>query len=404
MEAKDRLPPRAVPQKPPAPQLLRPQIFHPQPSTWVALENNIGEGLERGEIVKVVSWNILWSKPDPAARTSAALGHLNELFGEVSRPLVVMLQEVRRESLQVILDNAWVQRNFILSDVDPPASLYTDIPGKSFIMRQLDWDAAPYFTLMMISRQLAITNCFRIPFVTSMGRDALVIDIPVSNPGGRTQMKESLRLCTTHLESLWGGKRYRPGQLALISALLKETSTMESRIIAGLVGGDMNAIDKSEHEFHKSNDVNLNDAWEDVPALPVPILKPFQKDLSYGRARGNTWGYQSDGSRDRKRMDKFFYTGSIETVAITETQDITGRIGRLGINVKTDVEAWEHETTEWSLRRGRYVKKPCIKYYSKDLVARFRERGIGNAENMVCKTVNAWVSDHFGIAVGIKVL
>ena len=74
---------------------------------------------------------------------------------------------------------------------------------KSFILRQLDWRATPYFTLMVISRQLAIPKCFRVPFVTRMGRDALVVHIPVFNPGERTEIKESLRLCTTHLESLW---------------------------------------------------------------------------------------------------------------------------------------------------------------------------------------------------------
>lgn len=75
-----------------------------------------------------------------------------------------------------------------------------------------------------------------------MGRDALVIDVPVANPEGRTKMRECLRLCTTHLESLWSGKGYRASQLALISALLKGTLAMESRIIGGLVGGDMNVI------------------------------------------------------------------------------------------------------------------------------------------------------------------
>lgn len=104
----------------------------------------------------------MWSNPDPAGRASAALGHLNELFGELSGPLVVMFQEVRYESLQVIMNNAWVQRNFILLNVDPPASVYTDIPGESFILRKLDWKATSYFTLMMISRQLGIMNCFQL--------------------------------------------------------------------------------------------------------------------------------------------------------------------------------------------------------------------------------------------------
>ena len=89
----------------------------------------------------------------------------------------------------------------------------------------------------------------------------------------------------------------------------------------------MNAIDRSEHDFHKASDVDRKYVWEDIPAPPVPVLKPFQKDFSYGKARGNTWGYQSEGKRERKRMDIFFYTGSIETVHISEAQDVTGRLG-----------------------------------------------------------------------------
>lgn len=30
-------------------------------------------------------------------------------------------------------------------------------------------------------------DCFRVPFVTGMGRDALVVDIPVFNPEGQTR-------------------------------------------------------------------------------------------------------------------------------------------------------------------------------------------------------------------------
>jgi len=148
---------------------------------------------------------------------------------------------------------------------------------------------------------------------------------------------------------------------------------MKSRIGAGLVGGDMNAIDRPEHDFHRAVDVELQDDWEDVPVPPMPVLKPFQKDFSYGSARGNAWGYQSSKSRERKRMYKFLYTGSLETVALGETQDVMGRLGRLGIRLKTELDVWEHETVEKPAVRGKFVEKP-------------------------------WVSDHFGIAVGVKVL
>lgn len=72
-------------------------------------------------------------------------------------------------------------------------------------------------------------------------------------------------------------------------------------------------------------------------------------------------------------MDKFLYTGSIETVAIHEVQDITGRLGRLGIGLKTEVEAWEYEykgLKKLSRRRGKYVEEPLKEYYSETSVAK----------------------------------
>ncbi|KAH7381931.1 Endonuclease/exonuclease/phosphatase, partial [Cadophora sp. MPI-SDFR-AT-0126] len=323
--------------------------------------DNNGQNLESDSVLKVVSWNINWSSPGPEARATAALEHIRGLFGEVQYPFVVMFQEVCQESLQAVVENPWVQRNFVLSNTEPPKSLYTKIHGDSFVFERLDWRAAPYFTLMMISRNLAIESCFRVPFVTIAGRDALVVDIPVSGSREQNETKECLRLCTTHLMSLWGGKAERPGQLALISTLLKGEPTMKSKVVAGLVGGDMNAIDRSEHEFHRAIDVDLQDAWEHVPAPPIPARRGGRKDLTYGRARGNTWGYQSKNAKERKRMDKLLYTGSLKTVALDEALDFSGRLGRLGIGLKTDVDAWEEE-------------------------------------------INAWVSDHFGIAVGVKVL
>jgi hypothetical protein len=38
-------------------------------------------------------------------------------------------------------------------------------------------------------------------------------------------------------------------------------------------------------------------------------------------------------------MDEFLYTTS-RTLAVGESQDVTGRFGRLGIGLKTEVEAW----------------------------------------------------------------
>ncbi|KAF7511609.1 hypothetical protein GJ744_003772 [Endocarpon pusillum] len=324
-DAKSRLraqqPPCRISQGRPAPCFVRPQIHDARSSSWVALERTkVQEGLERGKLLKVVSWNIEAFGPGQAARVSAALDHLKGLFGGEPGSLVVMLQEVRRESLQAIMDTSWVQRNFVLYNVKPPESICTDIAGDSFVLR--------------------------------------------SSNGALTQ----------------------------------------SKIIAGLVGGDMNALEKSEHLFHKESDIDLSDVWEDVPAPPTPVLKPFQKDFSYGQARGNTWGYQSKSRRERKRMDKFFYTGSLETVAVHEAQDITGRLGRLGIGLKTEVGAWEFEykgLKQSPLRRGKYVEEPQKIYFSESAVAKFPDE---ERRGLVHRKLNVWVSDHFGVAVGIKVL
>jgi hypothetical protein len=56
------------------------------------------------------------------------------------RPRWCFLALLRRQSeLQAILENSWVQRNFLLSNVDPPDSLYRNIPGNSFVLKRLDW-------------------------------------------------------------------------------------------------------------------------------------------------------------------------------------------------------------------------------------------------------------------------
>ncbi|KAH6631505.1 Endonuclease/exonuclease/phosphatase [Chaetomium tenue] len=352
-DRKTRAPPSAIQQREALPQRCLPHVYRQESSRWVLAKfADGGQTLRHETILKVVCWNLDAFSPDPRARGSAAMSYLGRMFGDVPGCLVLMLQEVCPESLQAILEHPWVQRNFIVSNTEPPESVIRHLPGESFVLVDTVWKCARYFTLLLVPRSLTISDCFRVPFVTTMGRDALVVDLVFDDSRSRPRT-QGLRLCTTHLESLWEGKAYRLGQLALVSSLLKGERGAATEIVGGIVGGDMNAIDRSEHEFHRVPEVALKDVWEDEPAPPLPVLKPFQKDITYGRARGNTWGYQSAKARERKRMDKFLYTGSLETVPVTEAQDLTGRMARLGIGLKTEM-------------------------------------------------LDSWVSDHFGIAVGIR--
>lgn len=317
--------------------------------------------------------------PDRRKRALSAMTHLKDVFGDPPPPSVIMLQEVHSDSLAAILEHSWIKKNFAISDVDAPER---------------------YFTLIMVSQHIQAESWFRFSLPTNMWRDALILDIPISPVEGEPERsKRILRLCTTHLESLWEpeGHELRPRQLAQISALLKAPSKHGVQIAGGLVGGDMNPISPLDMTCHKTSDIDLRDVWEDTPSLLGPCLKPFQKDLTYGRAKGNTWGYQSKGSRSRKRMDKFLYTGSVDMEALSESQDLSGKVGRLGIGLKTKVEVLACDRTESRFVRGKLVEKTREDHY--DIHFDYAQMRY----DCMRKTVDGWVSDHFGIVVGIRV-
>jgi hypothetical protein len=51
-------------------------------------------------------------------------------------------------------------------------------------------------------------------------------------------------------------------------------------------------------------------------------------------------GDHSRMSRGGKRLDKFFYTGSIDAVAVAEAENHTGKVSRLRIDLKTNIRVW----------------------------------------------------------------
>lgn len=302
------------------------------------------------------------------------MDHLKEIFGNPPPPLVIMLQEVHRQSLEAILNHSWIRENFVLSNTDAPRG---------------------HFTLMMVSQHIQAKRWFRVPFLSHMRRDALVVDIPISSLGGGSEhLQKCLRLCTMHLESSPEGNELRPSQLAQVSALLKAPPTRCTQIVGGLIGGDMNSTLPLEADSHRASDVDLRDVWEDTTPPPLPILKPFQRDRTYGRAKGITSGYQSRRASSRKRLDKFLYTGSVDTIPLFEAQDLSGKVGRLGIDIKTKIMAWEYVTKWAGSVNGRIIQEPRKWHF--DAEKRFMEDG-------VFKEVDVWVSNHFGIAVGIRV-
>ena len=389
------------------PQLLRPQSYNTLCSEWTTFPGfltPLGSSLH-DSILKIVTWNLDWRLPDPATRATAAMRHLESLFTKRPGLLVVMLQEVCLESLEALRNDQWVQENFVMTDSDLPKSIHNDdVEGDSFIMRVNEalWRPAPHFTVMLLPKTLRILGCFRVPLVTAMGRDALIVDIPVSD---EPRARKAMRLCTTHLESLHGAYPCRFGQLAMISTLLKEPRISEHENIAGVVGGDMSALEFSDQFMHEKPRVELRDIWEDAPKQALPKLEPGKEDSTYGRARGNTFGYQSQYPGLKRRLSKFFYTGKVDSIALSKplVQDVTGRLGRMGIGCKTEVEAWMLQRELESTVYGRKVFTKHNEILSDIQVSRVRVRNRELLEKIRPVITKSWVSGHFGIAVGIRI-
>ncbi|KAL8705394.1 MAG: hypothetical protein Q9201_001466 [Fulgogasparrea decipioides] len=367
----------------PAYQTLCPYGYHHFHLEWRPLTGgNMGyeRTLSQGEVLRVVSWNIDSRAPGLANRASAAIHHLKDLFGDyLSRPMVVMPQEVRNHSLAAILAQRWVQSNFYVSAIE------------SFQQPS---------TFMLVSKHLRFHIWFRVPLESRMGKEALCVDIEVSPCACKERIelpRKYLRLCTTHLEldskseSESERNQLRSRQLTQISVLLHEPITEHKHIVGGIVGGDMN----STSPLHDVNDVELSDVWQQGAPECTPAQKHGQKDLAYGRAYGNTWAYQSEGSINHKRTNKLFSTG-LETVALTEPQDLSGKVGRLGIGVKTRCAALGDVPRETKVIYESLIDYPFNYRFNAKPQPEAITKGVQEMREV-------WISDHFGIAIGVKI-
>jgi tyrosyl-DNA phosphodiesterase 2 len=287
---------------------------------------------------------------------AALMHYLQRTFGNDPGQLVVLLQEVSQLSALQILQIQWVRQNFIVIGHEAPRTFQAGIPRQ-----------ARYYTMAMTPRSLRLQKCFRMPLLSEMGRNALFVDLDLRSSKGRPSSvtKEVLRICTTHLESLQEGNSLRAKQLELISQNLKGVEN-ELGVIAGIVGGDMNAIHNSDRTLHRQ--LGLKDPWEDQ------LANYGKEDSSNSQLSGHTWGYQSKSTKFAPAcLDKFLYCGCVKTTTLTNTQGVEETIGRLGVGLTADVSLEEHPK---------------------------RQQTTGREENLQ----KVWVSDHYGIVMGVKIL
>jgi hypothetical protein len=296
-------------------QSIAPLIF--QRSGWQP-----GRGidlLKRQTPLKVVSWNIKFNSPGPATRVASILQYLRHIFGNDPDQMAILLQEVCQESADEILKNKWVQENFAVVGQEPPQ-----------ILRRAIARPARYFTLAMVSKNLRIDNTFRMTLPSQMGRDGLFIDLPLKSPSKLPIDKTTdvFRLCTTHLESLAAGKSLRAKQLRLITKKLNE-QTETTSVIAGLVGGNMNTLYASEITLHRQ--FGLQDAREDISSSSsTTTFQSDDREVARPGMHGHTWFDQSKkNERMPKCLDRFLYTGGMQTLPLAEIQDRIGNVAWL---------------------------------------------------------------------------
>lgn len=381
------------------PEHLVPHAYNSATSAWAPADDaSNAPALQPGTVVRLVAWNIHAPGPAPAVRASAAMSYLERTFGETPGHLVLMLQEVRPAALQAILDHDWVRRNFVVSDAqDPP----------SFVDAATASPSQPYlghFNLLLASRNLPVSRCFRVPFVSQVSAHAVVADLAFDS-GQAGDAGQIIRLCTTLLEPRWYQAGYRAGQLALISSLLKGGKlASEASIVGGIMGGDVNSFLPQESDALWAPDVNLTDAWEGQGWRPPAAVNDKISPPSYGAGHGHTFGYHHKlPPTKRKRFARFLYAGSLETVPAAEAQDVDALsgLGRLGIMLKTEeeVQAWKFDQ-----RRSGVARMIEPKYLSEEF-ANARERGTPQdyAPRVTPTTTKPFVSKHFAVTIGIRV-
>ncbi|KAK3680726.1 Endonuclease/exonuclease/phosphatase [Podospora appendiculata] len=238
----------------------------------------------------ILSWNIDFMRPLADERMKVALAHLRSLVERAAtRPSIIMLNEMVDPDFDLIQMEDWIRQGYRITDSSTQ-----------------HWQS-DYGTLILIPKSMPIKSVFRVHYSqTRMGRDALFVDI--SLPQDKT-----LRICTTHLESLVANPPVRPGQLAEAAKFIHEAD-------ASILGGDLNAIQPFDKTLHLEN--GLRDAYLETGG---------EEDAEAGMTWGQMAGTYQRNKFGLTRMDKLLFCGGLEVESFEtfgmdlEVEDEVGR-------------------------------------------------------------------------------
>lgn len=205
-------------------------------------------------------------------------------------PDIVFFQEVSKQALAHLLQDAWVRAHWLSSEAD-----------------HTNWAGLPFATMTLLARAPSASALapgpalWRVKYPSRYGRDALCCDVFCCSPSSSSSSSSSrttttrLRLVNVHLDSLDVQPNTRPRQVAVAAGLLRARG-----VGRGLVAGDWNPV--STEDAALVRDHGLVDAWE--------ALRPGED--------GFTWGRDGKGAP--------FPPGRLDKVAMVGLEPVTIRM------------------------------------------------------------------------------
>ncbi|KZV98758.1 hypothetical protein EXIGLDRAFT_727084 [Exidia glandulosa HHB12029] len=225
------------------------------------------------QTISLVSWNIHAFESRPIARSKLILDHILE---SPHSPDIILLQEVRSDARNSILNDIRVRSSFLTTDAED---------GTAF-------DDVPFATMTLLSNKrfasdseggekLVVKGVSRLVLPTKYGRDGLCVDIAT-----QAAPETVYRLINVHLDSL-NTFPLRALQVETLAAVLREPGCG-----GGVIAGDFNSTSTEDDELVDKH--GLVDAWKALHG-------------STG-LDGATWGVGLEGRKPR-RFDKVAMLG-----------------------------------------------------------------------------------------------
>ncbi|PVI05023.1 hypothetical protein DM02DRAFT_517722 [Periconia macrospinosa] len=204
---------------------------------------------------------------------------------------ILLLQEVSREALVHLLEDAWVQQYWYTSDAD-----FSSFGTQKFATVTL------LSKLWIANHDVSLGGLWRIPLPSRFGRDALCCDL-VFNASSKCALGKHalrIRLINVHLDSLPINPSLRPQQLSLAASYLSAAGR-------GLIAGDFNTVLPEDETLISAN--KLIDGWAHL----------------YPDDSGFTWGVYGTSPFPPNRFDRMaFWNVNPSTMTILKTHEVNG--------------------------------------------------------------------------------